>query len=141
MNHIQVTEIFKALKNVYALKSPGPDKIPPIFLKNLAKVLTSLLFWLFSKSLESQEFELGDLPENMEKKSVGKCERARNLGVISDSKLAFVDHYNTIVHRVYNMLGFIKYFHTIKTLYIAYVRSIVEYCNIVWFPFQIAHEK
>lgn len=46
------------------------------------------------------------------------------------------------------MLGFIKRFcynfrdpYTIKTLYISYVRSILEYCSIVWSPFSITHEE
>lgn len=45
------------------------------------------------------------------------------------------------------MLGFIKRFcfnfhdpYTIKTLYVAYVRSILEYCSIVWSPSSITHE-
>lgn len=80
--------------------------------------------------------------------NVEKCERVRDLGVILDSKLSFVDHYNTIIHRANNMLGFIKRFcynfhdpYTIKTLYIAYVRSIMEYCSIVWSPFSMTHEE
>lgn len=49
------------------------------------------------------------------------------------SKLTFSDHSNTILHRASNMLTFIKcfssHFHdplTIKTLYIAYLWSILE---------------
>ena len=79
---------------------------------------------------------------------VEKCERVRDLGIILDSKLTFIDHYNTIIHRANNMLGFIKRFcynfqdpYTIKTLYIAYVRSILEYSSIVWSPFTITHEE
>lgn len=77
---------------------------------------------------------------------VETCERVRDLGVILDSKLTFTDHYNTIIHRANNMLGFIKRFsynfedpYTIKTLYISYVRSILEYCSVVWSPFRITH--
>ena len=80
--------------------------------------------------------------------NVEKCDRVRDLGVILDSKLTFIDHYNTIINRANNMLGFIKRFcynfndpYTIKTLYIAYVRSILEYCSIVWSPFSITHEE
>lgn len=79
---------------------------------------------------------------------VVKCDRIRDLGVILDSKLAFTDHYNAIIHKATNMLGFIKRFgynfkdpYTIKTLYIAYVRSVLEYCSIVWSPYMITHEE
>lgn len=79
---------------------------------------------------------------------VVKCDRVRDLGVILDSKLTFIDHYNTIINRANNMLGFIKRFsysfhdpYTIKTLYTAYVRSIIEYCSVVWSPFSITHEE
>jgi hypothetical protein len=80
--------------------------------------------------------------------NVEKCERVRDLGIILDSELNFKDHYNTIIHRANNMLGFIKRFcynfqdpYTIKTLYIAYVRSILEYCSIVWSPHLTTHEE
>ena len=73
--------------------------------------------------------------------NVKNCDKVRDLGIILDSKLNFIDHYNTIIHKANNMLGFIKRFcynfqdpYTIKTLYIAYVRSILEYCSIVWSP-------
>ena len=80
--------------------------------------------------------------------NVKKCERVRDFGIILDSKLTFIDHYNTIIHRANNMLGFIKRLcynfndpYTIKTLYVAYVRSILEYCCVVWSPFSITHEE
>ena len=72
----------------------------------------------------------------------------RDLGVILDSKLTFTDHYNTIIHKANNMLGFIKRFsynfqdpYTLKTLYITYVRPILEYCSVVWSPYQALHEQ
>ena len=68
----------------------------------------------------------------------------RDLGVILDSKLTFTDHYNTIIHKANNMLGFIKRFsynfqdpYTLKTLYI----TILEYCSVVWSPYQALHEQ
>ena len=79
---------------------------------------------------------------------VKKCEWIRDLGVILDSKLTFIDHYNAIIHKANNMLSFIKRFgynfqdpYTIKTLYTAYVRPILEYCIIVWSPYQIKHQQ
>lgn len=79
---------------------------------------------------------------------VKKCDKIRDLGVILDSKLTFVEHYNTITHKAGNMLNFIKRFgyhfqdpYTIKTLYVAYVRSILEYCSVVWSPYLKSHEE
>ena len=77
---------------------------------------------------------------------VTKCDQIRDLGVILDTKLTFSDHYNTIIHKARNTLNFIKRFsynfqdpYTLKTLYIAYVRSILEYCSIIWSPYQVTH--
>lgn len=78
--------------------------------------------------------------------AVSKCDKIRDLGVVLDSKLTFTEHYNTIIYKAKNMLNFIKRFsynfqdpYTLKTLYIAYVRSIMEYCSIVWSPYQATH--
>lgn len=56
VNHIKVQEIIEGLKNLDASKGPGPDGIPPVFLKNLAVELTAPLFWLFNMSLKSGNF-------------------------------------------------------------------------------------
>ena len=79
---------------------------------------------------------------------VEKCKIVRDLGVILDSKLTFIEHYNTIINKANSMLGFIKRFshnfqdpYTIKLLYITYVRPILEYCNIVWNPSTTIHEE
>lgn len=79
---------------------------------------------------------------------VERCDQIRDLGVLVDSKLTFTEHYNIIINKANNMLGFIKRFsynfndpYTIKTLYITYVRSILEYCSIVWSPSAITHEN
>lgn len=74
--------------------------------------------------------------------------KVRDLGVLLDSKLSFVDHYNSVIHKSQSMLGFIKRFsyhfndpYTIKTLYVSYVRSILEYCSVVWSPYQDVHSN
>lgn len=79
-------------------------------------------------------------------KIVERRNLVRDLGVILDSKLTFVDHYNNITYKASNMLGFIKRFsfnfndpYTIKTLYVTYVRPLLEYCSVVWAPYQVAH--
>lgn len=79
-------------------------------------------------------------------KPVERCSHIRDLGVILDSKLTFVEHYNNIIYKATNMLGFIKRFsfhfkdpYTIKTLYVAYVRPHLEYCSILWAPYHESH--
>ena len=52
VNQIHVQDIFQALNSLDASKGPGPDGIPPVFMKNLATELTAPLFWLFNMSLE-----------------------------------------------------------------------------------------
>jgi hypothetical protein len=77
-------------------------------------------------------------------KNVAKCDRVRDLGVVLDSKLTFIEHYNTIINRAKNIFGFIKRYncynfqdpYTIKT-----IRSTLEYCSIVWSPFTITHDE
>lgn len=78
--------------------------------------------------------------------NVTRCNKIRDLGVILDSKLSFTEHYNSIIHKASNILSFIKRFtynfndpYTLKALYISYVRSILEYCSIVWSPYLVTH--
>ena len=79
---------------------------------------------------------------------VEKCKVVRDLGVILDSQLTFVEHYNTIINKAKSTLGFIKRFafnfqdpYTIKLLYVTYVRPILEYCSIAWNPYYAVHQE
>ena len=67
-----------------------------------------------------------------------------DLGVFLTSKLNWSMHINHVVSKAFKMLGFIKrtckYFNSIKvlkTLYVSYVRSHVEYCSPIWSPHQL----
>ena len=53
IEHVSAREIEDTLKSLDASKGPGPDGIPPAFMKHLAKELTSPLFLIFNMSLES----------------------------------------------------------------------------------------
>lgn len=66
----------------------------------------------------------------------------KDLGVIIDNKLKFAKHIAAITSKATAALGFIKRFcydisdaQTLKTLYYALVQSHLEYCSIVWLPF------
>lgn len=65
-----------------------------------------------------------------------------DLGVLLDSKLTFKQHIDMVYSKSKKMLGFIKRRgrefddpFIIKSLYCALVRSILEYCSVVWMPF------
>lgn len=70
----------------------------------------------------------------------------KDLGVIFDSRLSFVEHINNICNNALKTLGFIlrtcKKFHNttcIMSLYYAYVRSRLEYASVVWSPMYRCH--
>lgn len=71
----------------------------------------------------------------------------KDLGVCFDSELSFDYHIADITKRAYKMLGFIirnsesfNNVNAIKSLYFAYVRSILEYSAVVWSPYYITHK-
>jgi hypothetical protein len=67
------------------------------------------------------------------------------LGIIIDDRLSFVDHMRCIRERALRMLGFVVRMgrtfdlNTLKTLYVAYVRSQLEYLPSVWSPYYAVH--
>lgn len=78
--------------------------------------------------------------------NVARQNIVKDLGVLLDSKLSFTDHYDCIISKANKAMGFI--FRTIKplrnpssilTLFFALVRSIVEYCSVIWSPFYKTH--
>ena len=78
--------------------------------------------------------------------SLRRVSSVKDLGVLLDVKLSFVLHYDYICSKAFRMLGFIKRnskdfkdFMTLKALYFFFVRSIVEFCSIVWSPFYQVH--
>ena len=65
---------------------------------------------------------------------------------IIDNKLKFAKHIDAITSKATAALGFIKRFcydisdtQTLKTLYYALVQSHLEYCSVVWLPFEVIH--
>lgn len=72
----------------------------------------------------------------------------KDLGILLDDKLQFIDHIDTITKKAFGMLGFILRtskslfnIHTIKTLFYAYVRPHLEYCSQVWNPLYAIHKN
>jgi hypothetical protein len=65
-----------------------------------------------------------------------------DLGVLLTSKLSFTSHITNVVNTSVRMLCFIKRtcvsFTSVSTLksYITYVRRQLEYCGVIWSPWQ-----
>lgn len=72
---------------------------------------------------------------------ITKVDSIKDLGVTIDEKLSFSEHVDKIVGKAYKSLGFIlrvcrpfSDISCLKVLYYSYVRSILEYCSLVWNP-------
>ena len=69
----------------------------------------------------------------------------RDLGVILDEKLSFIEHINTISIKASKLLGFVtrnctKFsVNATRLVYCSLVRSILEYCSVVWSPYYCGH--
>lgn len=75
--------------------------------------------------------------------SLVRVTQVRDLGVTLDSKLSFKCHRHDIVSRANRQLGFIfriaddfRDVGCLRSLYCALVRSILEFCSVVWCPYQ-----
>ena len=69
--------------------------------------------------------------------------QVKDLGIILKSNLNMSSHISYIANNAFRMLGFLKrnckHFNqvrTLKTLYLSLVRSGLEYCSVVWNPWQ-----
>lgn len=78
---------------------------------------------------------------------VQEVDTIRDLGVIFDKKVTFVPHIENIMKKASKMLGFVlrntRDFKKVGTkimLYYSLVRSILEYCSVVWRPHYATHK-
>lgn len=68
------------------------------------------------------------------------CTNIKDLGVTFDNKMSFNVHITNITTKAYKMLGFIQRTSTdlsvltFRNLYCSFVRSLLEYCSVVWSP-------
>lgn len=79
--------------------------------------------------------------ETLERKAV-----AKDLGVLFDEKLTFRDHYDTIISRSNQLIGFLSRSTTrfknpdsFLYLYSTLVRTILEYNSTIWSPYYAVH--
>lgn len=75
-----------------------------------------------------------------------RCDSVKDLGVTFDPKLDFSHHRANIVSQSYKMYGMIyrncgefRNCDALKTLYFALIRSRLEYCSVIWYPYYKAH--
>lgn len=74
--------------------------------------------------------------------SLNRVSSVKDLGVVLDCKLSFAEHISYIVSKASKVLGFVfrvakdfRQTSCLKALYCSLVRSILEYCSVVWAPF------
>lgn len=79
---------------------------------------------------------------------VDKVNTVRDLGILCDSELNFRLHFNDIICRANSALGFVKRWskefsdpHVTRSLYMTFVRPILEYGSQVWSPYHEVHIK
>ena len=70
-----------------------------------------------------------------------RVDSVKDLGIILDTKLSFIPHYDYTCSKACRMLGFLKRntrefkdFLTLKSLFCSLVRSVLEYGSIIWNP-------
>lgn len=75
-------------------------------------------------------------------RTLSKVDVVKDLGVVFNKKFTFDNHLDYIVGRANSILGFVKRWakefndpYLTKTLYCAFVRSILEYASVVWDPY------
>ncbi|XP_055644162.1 uncharacterized protein LOC129780183 [Toxorhynchites rutilus septentrionalis] len=75
-----------------------------------------------------------------------RVNRIKDLGVLLDSKLRFHEHVSVTISRANAMVGFLRrntaHFddvYALKSLYCAFVRSVLEYAVQVWAPYHAVH--
>lgn len=79
---------------------------------------------------------------NLSNTSLSRSSSIKDLGVVLDCQLSFIEHISYTVSKASKVLGFVfrvaKHFRQVsclKALYCSLVRSTLEYCSVVWAPF------
>uniref|UniRef100_A0A2M4CUU6 Putative reverse transcriptase n=1 Tax=Anopheles darlingi TaxID=43151 RepID=A0A2M4CUU6_ANODA len=79
-------------------------------------------------------------------KAITKSECVRDLGLLIDSRLSFIDHRNSVISKSYKLLGLVFRMTAdfsdpmcIKAVYCSLVRSVLEQDCVVWCPYTANH--
>lgn len=89
----------------------------------------------------SRKKEIINYPYNFNGSLIERTETVRDLGIWLDSKMLFSEHIDHITKKAYRNLGFLirsckpfRNTHSLKVVYFAYCRSILEYASAIWSP-------
>ena len=135
-----ITKLFADDTKIYSIVNNPTDK------ENLQQDLTSLSNWsdkwlLKFNQKKCKHLHLGQDPEYtyyMEGKEITKTDEEKDLGIIVDTNLKFVQHINTKVKKANQMLGIIKRSFSfmdkemLLILFKSLVRPHLEYGSSVW---------
>lgn len=86
-----------------------------------------------------------DFPIFIDDTRIASVNKIKDLGIILDSKLSFVDHFSYVTSKSLKTLGFVnrsmKHFslQSFKTVYSSFVRSTLEYASVVFNPYYKVH--
>lgn len=79
-------------------------------------------------------------------KAVSRVSLIKDLGVLLDNKLSFNNHVEYIANKANRSWGMLRRYacefsdpYVIRTLYLSFVRSLLEYASIVWYPYYNVH--
>jgi hypothetical protein len=79
---------------------------------------------------------------------ISRPDSIKDLGIVFDTKMTFDLHINYVISRSKSMLGFVKRFgkefsdpYVLKTIYCAFVRSVLEYGSCIWSPNFEVHKR
>jgi hypothetical protein len=92
-------------------------------------------------SFSHRRKEIIEFDYNFGGERISRTNLVRDLGILMDSKMLFSDHVNYVTNKAYRNLGFLMRTcrpfgncHSLKIVYYAYCRSILEYGSPVWNP-------
>ena len=85
-------------------------------------------------------------PYRIENSLINRTERIKDLGILFDTKLQFIEHIHEMVSKSFRTYGFIyrncrdfTYTRTLCSLFFSLVRSQLEYGALIWFPIYQIH--
>lgn len=77
----------------------------------------------------------------IDNENIERVDEIRDLGILLDPTISFNSHIDAAIAKAYGSLGFLKRIcsnmqdpYALKSIYCAYVRSILEYACVVWHP-------
>ena len=89
------------------------------------------------KKLITYNYSIADSP-------LVRVHSIKDLGILLSSQMSFSTHIDSIVRKAFRMMGFIKRtcanfsnISTLRSLYVTHVRSHLEYCSVIWSPWQV----